>query len=312
MLSQQRNMTADHKIVIVGSGAVGCYFGGRLAQAGNDVTFLMRSDFDHVASHGLQVSSVDGDFHLTSPQIARDLGHFGTADLVIIAWKTTSNDQLETVLKPIVSERTRILTLQNGLGSVEQLAALYPDNEILAGICFICSIRSAPGVIEHTAGGRIQIGSPSPTETSSPAEIAALFRESGVDAKAVDDLDYAQWAKLVWNVPFNGLAIAKGGVTTDRLLANPKWEIEVRELMAEVIAGAAALGITIDSAFIAIQIERTCGMGAYRPSSMIDYVEKRPVEIESIWQEPYHRATAAGAHLPRWKELITQITARCT
>jgi 2-dehydropantoate 2-reductase len=141
-------------------------------------------------------------------------------------------------------------------------------------------------------------------------EIARRFKAAGIPAEAVADLATAQWQKLVWNVPFNGLAIAAGGVTTDVLLANPETEAEMRGLMAEVVAAARALGLPLTDDLIDFNIERTRPMGPYRPSSMIDYLAGQEVEIEPIWQEPLRRARQAGVPMPRLERLVAQIKSR--
>ena len=126
----------------------------------------------------------------------------------------------------------------------------------------------------------------------------------------VEDLALAQWKKLVWNVPFNGLTIAEGGVDTRTLLEMPGGEDDVRALMEEVRTAAGALGHDIKERFLDQQIEATRPMGCYRPSSMIDYIDGRDVEVEAIWAEPLRRARAAGAELPRWEQLLERIRKR--
>ena len=293
------------RVVIVGAGAVGSYYGGRLAQHGGDVTFLLRSDYDAVKETGLTFQSSSGDFKLETPKIAKSAEEIGEVDLVIVTWKATSNDKFKEVLTPLVGDNTLLVTLQNGIGSAEKLAELFGEERVVGGLCFVCINRLEPGLISHTAGGIVSIAPFGSVDRQQVAQLAAAFEESNVPCKLSDDLSLIQWQKLVWNVPFNGLAISKGGVTTDVLLE--KHEQEVRELMAEVISGAAALGHEISSEVIDQQIERTRGMGAYRPSSMIDFVEGRPVEVEAIWEFPFELAAAKGAHLPLWEDLLSEL-----
>ena len=117
----------------------------------------------------------------------------------------------------------------------------------------------------------------------------------------------AQWRKLVWNVPFNGLCITEGGIDTEELLDREGMEDEVRALMAEVIAAASGCGYEIEDEFMDQQVEVTRPMGRYRPSSMIDYVEGREVEIEAIWGEPVKRAKVAGVAVPRMEQILKKI-----
>ena len=124
------------------------------------------------------------------------------------------------------------------------------------------------------------------------------------------DLERAQWEKLVWNIPFNGLSVAEGGVTTDVLLESPRTESEIRALMAEVIAAARAQGLDLSEDLIDHNINLTRPMGPYRTSSMIDFTESREVEVDSIWREPLRLAQAAGVAMPRLEALLGRIEQR--
>ncbi|SHK03023.1 2-dehydropantoate 2-reductase [Rubritalea squalenifaciens DSM 18772] len=298
------------KIAIVGAGAVGSYYGARLAQAGEDVTFLLRSDYDHVKEHGLEVQSVAGDFHLENVQCERDSAAIGPVDLVIVAWKTTANSCAEKVIAPLIGENTAILTLQNGLANCEFLAGLFGGERIMAGLCFVCINRLESGVISHTASGLIRIGEYGRPVTPRLELINEVFNGANFPCEMVDVLEKAQWMKLVWNIPFNGLAIAEGGVDTDVLLNELKLEHKVRALMGEVVQCAAALGHEIPNSFIDRQIKITYPMGKYKPSSMIDFVDGKPIEVESIWEIPVHKAKALGVPVPEMEELLGRIQQR--
>lgn len=299
------------RVAIVGAGAVGSYYGARLAQAGEDVTFLMRGDYEHVRERGLEVRSVAGDFTLPRVQVAQDSTSIGEVDLVIVAWKATANAALEPVLRPLVGEHTVILTLQNGLGNCEHIAALFGAERVLGGLCFVCINRLSPGVISHTAAGLVRVGEHS-SEGISPrlSGIVERFTHAGIPCEAVPCLEKALWMKLVWNVPFNGLAIAEGGVDTEILLQQRQREPEVRALMEEVVAVAAALGHEIPPSFLDKQIQITLPMGPYRPSSMIDYVEGRPVEYDAIWAQPIAVAHRIGVPVPHMEALAARIRSR--
>ena len=230
--------------------------------------------------------------------------------------------------------QTAIVTLQNGLGNEEQLAKLFPVEQILGGLCFVCLNRVAAGVIHHLDHGLIMLG-----EYQRPAEprthdIAAMMRHAGVPCKVSEDLARAHWEKLVWNIPFNGLGVASaaGGegllvsgaefrvtgslgscLTTDKLLADTRWEKLVRELMHEVIATANALGLNIAESLAEKQIERTRTMGAYKASTLLDFEQGRPLELESLFLEPLRQAQQAGMATPRLAalyELLQRLDSR--
>ncbi|MDB6077374.1 MAG: hypothetical protein JWO82_1121 [Akkermansiaceae bacterium] len=289
---------------------MGLYYGARLARNGEEVKFLLRTDFDAVRANGIQVESVAGDFHLGEVAAFRTSAEIGPVDLVIVAWKSTSNHLFESILPPLLHETTQILTLQNGLGNGELLAGLFGPQRVLGGLCFVCLNRLASGVVSHTAGGRIAVGEYRVDERGRAEEIARRLSAANIPCEAEDNLAAAQWKKLIWNIPFNGLAIAEGGVTTDVLLAADGIEDEIRALMTEVVATANQLGLKVDSKLIESNIERTRPMGPYRPSSMIDFVEGREVEYEAIWQEPLRRAQAAGVAVPHLEKLAARIQKR--
>ena len=294
-------------VAVVGAGAVGLYYGGRLAAAGADVRFLVRSDYEALKSRGLRVQSVHGDFDLPAPVVSTTAAEIGPVDLVLVTWKATANRHLAAVLPPLMHEKTEVLTLQNGLGNCEAIAAITGPERVLGGQCFVCLNRIEPGLVRHLAGGRITVGEWHRGIPGRAAEIARRFKEAHVPATAVDDLERAQWEKLVWNIPFNGLSVAEGGVTTDTLLASPTSEAELRALMAETIAAARALGHPLDDALIDFNIDRTRPMGAYRTSSMIDFTEGREIEVGPIWREPFERGTAAGVAMPHLEKLLARI-----
>jgi 2-dehydropantoate 2-reductase len=181
---------------------------------------------------------------------------------------------------------------------------------VLGGLCFVCINRVKPGLVRHSAGGKMTIGEWRRNAGKRLEEVEARFQVAKIQANVVANLEASQWEKLVWNIPFNGLSVAEGGVTTDVLLGSPRTESELRALMEEVIAAAAALGHELREGLIDFNIDRTRPMGAYRTSSMVDYAAGREVEVEPIWAEPLRRATAAGVLMPHTTDLLRRIEER--
>jgi 2-dehydropantoate 2-reductase len=298
-------------IAIIGSGALGSYYGAKLARQGADVRFLMRADLAAVRAAGLHVREGGGEWRLQPVQALGSTAEIGPVDLVIIGLKTTANADLERLIPPLLHQGTLLLTLQNGLGNEEFLAARWGAERVLGGLCFVCLNRVAPGVIEHYGHGTLSIGEFRRTPLERTRALGALFSAAGVETHVVENLVTERWRKLVWNIPFNGLSMATGGLTCDVLLADEALQAQVRALMAETIAAAAALGHEIPASFIDYQIERTFPMGPYKPSSLIDWQAGRAVEVESIWGEPWRQGKAAGADLPRL-ELLYQLLRKVT
>ena len=199
---------------------MGCYYGGKLAHGGVDVHFLMRRDLDHVRERGLQIRSPKGDISLTHVHAHGTAASIGAVDLVIIALKATDNDALLELLPPLIHDETMILTLQNGLGNEAWLAQHFGDERVLGGLCFVCLNRTAPGLIEHYSQGAIALGEHLRPPAERTRSVVAEFLRCGIDVRLVENLETARWRKLVWNVPFNGLAIVAGGVDVSAILAN--------------------------------------------------------------------------------------------
>ena len=256
------------------------------------------------------MESVHGDFQLPHVEAFRTTEEIGPVDLVIVSWKATANHLLGTVLPPLLHAGTQVLTLQNGLGNCEAIAETTGPQQVLGGLCFVCINRISPGFVKHSGGGRVSIGEWRPGIPGRAEEIARRFKAASIPGNAVANLEQAQWEKLVWNVPFNGLSVAQGGVTTDVLLSSAETEREIRALMAEVIAAARALGLDLADELIDLNIERTRPMGAYRTSSMIDFIEGREVEVGPIWREPLRQAKAAGIAMPHLENLLRRIEGR--
>ena len=314
------------KIAIVGCGALGSYYGAKLCRAGQDVHFLLRSDYAAVCRNGVTVRGTGEDFNV-HPKCARLPAEIGESDLVIIGLKTTANDQFAKLLPPLVGKNTAVLTLQNGLGNEDRLAQLFPAEQILGGLCFVCLNREAPGVVRHFDHGMIVLGEFQRPAQARTDELATLLQNAGVKCHVTEDLARAHWEKLVWNIPFNGLGVASAAgydamlhqrstlnaqlqpcLTTDKLLGDVRWEKIVRELMLEVIAAAGALGFVIPTAFAEKQIERTRTMGEYRPSTLVDFEAGRPLELASLFLEPLRQAQSAGVAVPRLEQLSRVLT----
>jgi len=295
------------RIGVVGAGAVGAYYGARMQRAGNRVAFLLRRDLETVRREGLRIRAVDGDFDLPEVEACGSTEEMGPCDLVVIGVKATSNRSLLNLLPPLIGPATVLLTLQNGLGGDAFLASHFGRERVLAGLCFVCLNRTAPGLIENYLSGSVTVGAFDGPVDERVRAVAGLFESAGVTVRVSDDMEAMRWRKLVWNIPFNGLSITAGGVPTDQILGDPRLVGEVRALMREVARASAAFGHVIPEDFLEKQIELTAPMGAYRPSSLVDFLAAREVEIEAIWGEPLRRAEKAGVPMPHLGRLYQDL-----
>lgn len=294
------------KYAVIGTGAVGGFYGGKLANAGKDVHFLMHSDYEYVKQNGLQVDSCDGSFHIDNPNVYNNTSDMPKADVVIVALKTTRNHLLNELLPPLLHKETLVLLIQNGIGPEPELQKQFPGLYLAAGLAFICSAKTEPGRVNHQCYGSINIGNYSCKNEAVFKTLMADFEEAGVKAAEVE-YNEARWKKAVWNMPFNGMTVVMNA-QTNQLLANPATMQLIHRQMLEVIGAAQALGVkNIDSSFADRMIKMTLEMTPYSPSMKLDYDFHRPMEIEYLYSNAIAEAHRAGYAMPCLEMLEAQL-----
>lgn len=287
------------KIAVVGAGAIGLFYGGLLAKAGYDVHFLMRKDLDWVKQKGLIIEWREEKFQLYPLQVFSSTQQIGPCKWVIISLKASANDALLELLPPLLTPQTVLVCFQNGIDNEKWLYDNFGPRTVIGGILFVCINRTGPGKVTNFGFGKVQLGQYNALAGKEVKELEFMLRSAGIETEIVSSLEEARWKKLVWNIPFNGLAVAAGGIDVAEILDHPELERATRELMEEIIRAAKAMGYCISKDFIELQIEVTRKMGRYKPSSLVDYFEKKPLEIEAIWGKPLKKARAKGIHLPK-------------
>ena len=298
--------TTPRTIAVVGTGALGGFVGAHLAKAGQSVHFLVRSDYEALKRSGFQIQMADTpDFTVPHPAVYKSSAEIGPVDLVLIALKTTQNKRLPELLQPLVAAHTQLFSIQNGLGNIEFLQTIYPQNTILGGLCQIGVDREAPGrLVSYVKGaGSIQVGAGYNAQFADVENITQLLNASGLKTRSLKSLGEAQWRKLMWNVPFNGLTVAIGGQTTDAVVGNTHLRKLCAALMHELQQAATKLSFEIEPDYADKLIRFTDDIGAYPPSSLIDWRPKRPLEVEAIWGEPLRQGEKAGVPMPHLKTL---------
>ncbi len=290
------------KYAIIGTGALGGFYGACLQRSGIDVHFLLNKDYEYVESHGLGVVSVDGDFHLHPVNAYCKADAMPPCDVAAIALKTTQNHLLPDLLPEVLKPGGLVLVLQNGLGVEEEIADILPSHPVMGGLCFLCANRIGPGRIHHLGYGRITLAEYANDGRAAGIsnrmrEIASDFERAGIPVELESDLQLARWKKLVWNVPFNGLSVVLDA-TTDRILASDAGRRLTIDLMRDVLEGARAQRCSIPDGFIDDMVRDTEKMQPYRTSMKIDYDEGRPMEIDSVYGSPLRVAEDHGIRLP--------------
>ncbi len=290
---------------VIGTGAIGGYYGALLAKSGQEVHFLLHSDFEHVSRHGLQVQSVNGDFTLPHVKAYDDTRQMPPCDIVIVALKTTRQTLLKTLLPPLLKPDTLVLLIQNGIGVEADVETMFPGVHLAAGLAFICAAKTEPGIVRHMDFGSLTIA-PFHGDEPHVDQLIADLTQAGVET-ARADYQTARWQKAMWNMPFNGLTVVLG-CQTNQLLRCPATEAMVREMMGEVLAAAHAWGATsLSERNIDKLIDTTRDMTPYKPSMRLDWDFHRPMEIKYIYSKSIEEAAKRKVQMPRLQMLERQL-----
>ena len=291
---------------VIGTGAIGGYYGAKLSRIGREVHFLLHSDYEYVRTHGLRVSSCDGDFALPQVHAYSDSSMMPQVDVVLVGLKSTNEQLLRTLLPPLLHPGTLVVLIQNGIGLEADVQSWFPDLSLAAGLAFICSAKTEPGHVRHQCYGSINLGNYSCRDASLFQTVLADFIEAGIDAHEVDYAE-ARWKKAVWNMPFNGMTVALQ-TQTDKLLSHPATRQLIYKQMMEVIGAANAMGISaLDESFAQKMMQMTDEMVPYSPSMRLDYDYHRPMEIYYIYTRPIAEARAVGFEMPRLEMLEREL-----
>lgn len=295
------------RYAIIGTGAIGGYYGGLLAKAGREVHFLLHSDYAFVCEHGLQVDSCDGDYHVDSPRAYCDTHDMPVCDVVIVALKTTANSRLPEMLAPITSPDTLVLLIQNGIGMEADLAQAMPQAQLLGGVAYICTLKTGPGHITHMFNGQLFVGDYSCRDKAKLALMMDEFAASGIKAKTME-YERMRWKKAIWNMPFNGMTAVMRAKTAGSLIANSAMADLIRRMMSEVIRAAQVCGAEgIDEHYAQQMMEMTRIMPQFASSMKFDLDHNRPMELYYLYQRPIEAARKHGCEMPLISMLAAEL-----
>ena len=270
------------KYGIIGTGAIGGYYGAKLAHAGQEVHFLLHSDYEYVRQHGLQVDSCDGSLHLDNVNVYQRAEDMPQCDVVLVGLKSVNNDKLQSLLPPLLHAHTLVVLIQNGIGVEEDVQQMFPDVQLAAGLAFICSAKTEPGLVSHQCYGSINLANYSCKDEALMQTAVDEFRQAGIET---------------------GLH-----TQTDQLLKNQSTRQLIREQMMEVVSAAQHLGVkNLDESFVDKMIETTDAMTPYSPSMRLDYDFHRPMEIYYLYTRPLEIAREAGCPMPKLEMLEAEL-----
>ena len=298
------------KVLVIGAGAIGAFYGSLLAKAGAEVSVVCRSDYDQVKQHGFVIDSHPlGRWHFTPAQVLKNAADFeGVADYILLCTKVVPTVDRAALLRPAVTKNTAIVFIQNGVEIEQEMQNAFPKNEVISGLAFICCNRVSPGEILHLAYGRIALGNLPNGISPKTAQLCELFKQSGINCNATESIVTGRWQKCVWNAPFNPLSVLSGGLPTVDILQTQ--ESFVRSIMQEVCNIAAASGYPLPSDIVNINIEYTYAMPPYKTSMLLDYENGQPMETEAILGNALRAAQRQGVAVPHLESVYALMKLR--
>ncbi|HWH79180.1 MAG TPA: 2-dehydropantoate 2-reductase [Candidatus Binatus sp.] len=270
------------RIGVMGSGAVGGYFGAKLARNRHQVAFLARGA--HLAAmraNGLQVKSPNGDLQIHDAQFTDDAASAGQVDLILFCVKSYDTEDAAETIKPMVADRTIILSLQNGIDNPAKLARVYGKQKVLPAVVYVGTQLSAPGVISHTTGGRIVFGPLDGAVNDRIKTLEQTLNEAGIPSQSSSEIRRVQWTKLLWNAPFCAISCL--------IHADTKQIVESESLVKLAVACMTEVqtAARLDQVDLAVQLfddvlDFSRSLGDFKPSMLQDLEAGKPLEYEAF------------------------------
>ncbi|MGV2987103.1 2-dehydropantoate 2-reductase [Vibrio sp. E150_011] len=295
-------------MAIIGTGAIGGYYGARLHHGGHDVHFLFNSDYSHVCENGLVVDSHYGDFSIPRDALqAYQSSHdMPKADVIFVSIKTTQNHLLSSLVSPITKPDSLIVLLQNGIGAEEELSQQIKTPLIAGGLCFICSNKIGPGHIDHIDYGRLTLGGLNDQSLPLVQDIADDLKNSGVETDVENSILTARWKKLLWNVPFNGLS-AVLSADTEQIMRCQELVALAKTIMTEVKNVAKTTGTELPMTLIDTMLTNTATMKPYQTSMLLDLKHQRALELQYMYKNVLDIAQQNRVEMPKTETLYQQL-----
>jgi 2-dehydropantoate 2-reductase len=270
-------------IVVIGAGGVGGYFGGKLAKAGNNVTFIARGKhLKAIKNNGLQVKSINGNF-IVRPNVTDDISTISNPDLVILGVKSWQVGEVAKQLKSVINKNTMVLPLQNGADNADKLRVILPNENVLAGLCKIVSRVEAPGIIDHFAfDPEIVFGEYDNETTQRVQEVSKLFDNGGIKNTISKDIHLDIWKKFLFIATISGI-----GALTRVEFGALRDDEHIRQIMYqtanEIVAIANAKGISLTNDDIEMILKVVDNLNGKTTASMQrDIMDGRPSELENF------------------------------
>jgi 2-dehydropantoate 2-reductase len=270
------------RIAVMGSGAVGGYFGAKLAVAGHKVAFIARGKhLDVMQASGLQVKSPNGDLNIHQAQFTADAQEVGTVELILLCVKSYDTESAAQAIAPMVSDRTKILSLQNGIDNPDKLAQIYGEPRVLPAVVYVGAQLAAPGLISHSGGGRIIFGQLGGAVNDETKALAKIFSEAGIPSETSGEIRKVQWTKLLWNAPFCAISCLTHA-NTKQIVESPALTQLALDCMAEVQQAARSQGVEMPAQLCADALAFSKTLGEFKPSMLQDLEANKPLEYAAF------------------------------
>jgi 2-dehydropantoate 2-reductase len=271
------------RIAMFGTGGVGGYFGGRLAQSGQDVIFIARgAHLDAIRANGLRITSVKGDFAINPAQATANPQDIGVVDAVLVAVKAWQVPETAEAMRPLIGPNTCILPLENGVEAPSQLTAVFGAEHVLGGLCRVISYIGEPGRIQHDGGDDfVALGELDNRPSPRVEALGKVFADAGLTVALPKDIHAAMWAKFLFISAFSGVgAVTRSPAGVTRALSETRSMLE--SAMTEAYNVAIARGITMAQDAVAVgmtAMDRQPEVG--EASMQRDIMDGKPSELES-------------------------------
>lgn len=238
------------KITIIGTGGVGGYFGGKLAAAGYDITFVARGEhYNAIKKSGLLIKSVNGDFKIDNATVVKNINEIVETDFVLLGVKAWQIKEIAPDLKKVINKNTVILPLQNGVAAVDELSEQIDKSNILSGLCRIISKIESPGVINHFGVNPfILFGEIDNSKSERVVKIKDMFDRSGIESRIAEDITAEIWKKYISICVSGLLAVTRSTYGVVRELKETRGLMI--DLMNEIYALSLKTGINIEPDFV--------------------------------------------------------------
>jgi 2-dehydropantoate 2-reductase len=270
------------RVAVMGTGAVGGYFGARLAAASNDVAFIARGP--HLAAmrqQGLTLESPQGNLHIRDALFTDDPSQVGAVDLVLFCVKSYETDATAANLASLIGDRTIILSLQNGVDNADKIAQRWGHQRTLAGVVYIGSQLLQPGKIKHSSGGRIVFGELDGQVHETTQAVERLLSSARISCEVSRAIRNIQWRKLLWNAPFCAISCLTHSNVKEIVESDSLTKLAL-DCMAEVREAAKAQAIDLDPALFDETLNFSKSLGDFKPSMLQDLEAGKPLEYEAF------------------------------